>query len=79
MIINETLARSIWPGEDPLGRFQVPTDGRNVERGVIGVVRGTRYLAPEQEPGPEMFLQIRQGSDHLAATDRAARRIISSQ
>ena len=45
----------------------VPTDGRKLERIVIGVVRGTRYLAPEQEPGPEMFLPIRQGSDHAAA------------
>jgi predicted permease len=66
IIINETLARSIWPGEDALGRVLVPSDGRNVEREVVGIVRGTRYLAPEQEPGPEMFLPLRQHGDYDA-------------
>lgn len=63
ILINEELARSLWPGQDPIGRT---LDVWPLEREVIGVVRGTRYLAPEQQPGPELFLPIRQVGDHSA-------------
>lgn len=61
VLVNEQLARTMWPGQDPLGRR---LDVWPSEREVIGVVRGMRYLTPEQEPGPELFLPIRQVADH---------------
>lgn len=62
-LINETLAARIWPDEDPLGRT-LESSGREYE--VVGVVRGTRQRSAEQEPGPELFLSIRQLGDHAA-------------
>jgi predicted lysophospholipase L1 biosynthesis ABC-type transport system permease subunit len=57
VMVNEALALRIWPGMDALGQvLQVDSDPRTV----VGVVRGTRYLTPEQEPGPEVFVPIRQ-------------------
>ena len=43
-IVNETLARSIWPGEDPLGKRLKPGDGSDSSPWftVIGVVKDLR-------------------------------------
>ncbi len=62
IVINETLARVLWPGEDPLGKIMT-IDG---EREVIGVVRDVRHLALEQESGSEMYLPIRQTNDYAS-------------
>jgi putative ABC transport system permease protein len=56
IIINETLARDLWPGEDPLGKTMI-ADG---ERQVVGVVRDVRHLALERESGGEMYIPFRQ-------------------
>ncbi|HEY8458798.1 MAG TPA: ABC transporter permease, partial [Blastocatellia bacterium] len=64
IIINETLARVLWPGEDPLGKIML-VDG---ERQVIGVVRDVRHLALEKEAGREMYLPIRQTNDYSSVT-----------
>src|SRR5262249_20737698 len=64
IIINETLARALWPGDDPLGKVMF-ADG---ERQVVGVVRDVRHLALEQESGGEMYLPIRQTNDYSSVT-----------
>jgi predicted permease len=64
IIINESLARSLWPGEDPLGKMMY-ADG---ERQVVGVVQDVRHLALEQESGGEMYLPIRQTNDYSSVT-----------
>jgi predicted permease len=62
IILNESLARALWPGgEDPLGRI-VRTS--NVDRRVVGVVGGVRYFALEQDPGSEMYIPLRQTGDY---------------
>lgn len=63
IIINETLARRIWPGEDPLGKI-IRAD--RPERRVVGVVRDVRHLALEKESGFEMYLPIRQTNDYAS-------------
>ena len=62
-LVSEGLAARMWPGAEPLGRM-IRGSGR--EYTVVGVVRDTRQLSVEQEPGPEMFFSIRQLSDHDA-------------
>jgi|TARA_B100000315_G_scaffold236064_1_gene251479 predicted permease len=61
IIVNEPLARRLWPEADPVGR-RVEIMGR--ERRVVGVVREVRYFALEQASGPEMYLPIRQIPDY---------------
>jgi predicted permease len=52
VIINETVARSLWPGQDPIGRLaQVPADVR-----VIGVVADVHESSVEGDPGWQMYL-----------------------
>jgi predicted permease len=65
IVINETMARTLWPGEDPIGKYVL--GGCAKERRVIGVVGDVRHLALEQTSGNEMYLPMRQCSDQSSA------------
>lgn len=62
IIINQTLARRLWPEGGAIGR-KLRADG---ERRVIGVVRDVRHLALEQDSGSEMYIPMRQSTDYGA-------------
>jgi len=57
VIINETVARRLWPGEDPVGRIAtvIGKDAR-----VIGVVADVRESSVEGIPGWQMYLPATQ-------------------
>ena len=57
IIVNESLARSAWKGQDPVGRTLVlDYQGGPTERQVVGVVRDARYRGPRSDPAPEIFI-----------------------
>ena len=62
MLINETLARALWPGENPIGKVMV--GGCAKERVVVGVVGDVRHMALEKDSGNEMYIPMRQCPDH---------------
>ncbi len=58
MVINETMARTHFPGIDPIGQFLgVPMAGR-IE--IVGVVGDVRHRGLGSEPRPEMFVSYQQ-------------------
>jgi len=59
ILVNETMARRLWPGQNALGQI-VRADK---ERRVVGVVGDVRHLALEQGAGLEMYIPIRQIDD----------------
>jgi predicted permease len=61
MIINEAAARTVWPGQDPIG--QIALVGGNREWRIIGVVQNVRHSSLEEEAGNEMYMNIRQQQD----------------
>ena len=61
VIINEALARALWPDEDPLGRV-LRASGRDYR--VVGVVNDVRYFALERDTGQEMYMLLRQTGDY---------------
>lgn len=63
ILINEEMAKKMWPGQDPVGQM-MRTD--RPERRVIGIVRNVRHLALEKESGYEMYLPIRQTNDYAS-------------
>ena len=82
-VINETMARRFWPGEDPIGRrftvlFSPPIT-------VVGIVKDARDQALAEPPAPQFFLSDAQepqskmallarvtgGGDGFAAAARA--------
>jgi predicted permease len=61
IMINDTMARTMWPGQDAVG--QIILNACGPERRVIGVVGDVRHLALEQSSGNEMYLPARQCGD----------------
>ena len=58
-IINETMARKLWPGQDAIGRrFRVGRNGNWVE--VIGVAADGKYVMLGEEPRGYFYLPISQ-------------------
>ena len=53
-IINETMARRLWPGAEAVGR--VMRTAGDVDLQVIGVVGDVRHAALEEQAGEEMYL-----------------------
>ncbi len=68
MMVNETMARNLFPGDTAVGKI-IRACG---DRRVVGVVGDVRHLALEQASGNEMYLPIRQCSD-FAGVDLVVR------
>jgi len=70
VIVNEALARRLWPEKDPVGQpmdfenshhfFYVGDKETLARRQVVGVVRNIRYGGPDQEPPLEAFIPFAQ-------------------
>jgi predicted permease len=60
VIVNETLARRVWPGQDPIGRSLVfPGERRRVLE-VIGVARDAKYQTLGEEVPPFVYVPLAQ-------------------
>src|SRR5215207_6705897 len=56
-LINESLARRVFPGEDPLGKqIVLAADDTPRPREIVGVVSDTRYVTPNLEPYSEIYV-----------------------
>jgi predicted permease len=62
MVVNETMAHNLWPGENPIGKIML--GGCAKERIVVGVVADVRHMSLEKAAGNEMYLPMRQCPDH---------------
>ncbi len=63
-IVNEVMARLLWPGQDPIGkRFKGGSDG--IAREVVGVTRTGKYRQMFEDPGPYFFEPIAQRYEAL--------------
>lgn len=61
VVINETMARTFWPGQSALGRRIQPGTGPNSPwRTVVGVVADMKNAGTDQPTGTELFLPWRQ-------------------
>jgi hypothetical protein len=63
ILINETMARTLWPGQNPIGQMITGACGKT-DREVVGVVGDVRHMALEKGSGSEMYLPMRQCSDY---------------
>lgn len=81
-IINETMARRYWSGEDPLGKRFTLDDNETTPIQIVGVVRDVKHFGLEAEAGPEFFVPHQQapalfwrwvgGSLHLVVQPRTS-------
>jgi predicted permease len=56
-IVNEELARAVWPGEDPIGKRFLAGNATRAGGAVtvVGVVGGVRHMSLDTPPGPELY------------------------
>jgi putative ABC transport system permease protein len=65
-VVNETAARALFPGQDPIGKRFSCCDGTPSTPGwriVVGVVGDIRSRGPAEDARPEFFLPISQAPD----------------
>ena len=62
VMVNETLARTLWPGQDAVGQIVTQDGGRRV----VGVVADVHHGGPERAGGLEMYLPMRQTGDYAS-------------
>ena len=77
-ILNQTLARMLWPGENPLGK-RLSFKGAPVE--VVGLVRDIKGRNLFEPPGPMLYLPLSQNYNsnvilHLRTAAGSAARLI---
>jgi len=60
LLINETFANQLWPGEDPIGKQITIYYVENQPWQVIGVVGDTRHKGLGAEPTAQMFVPLAQ-------------------
>jgi putative ABC transport system permease protein len=71
VIINEALARLLWPNSDPLndrliiGKGMRPEYEKDTARQIVGVVGDVRDIALSQPPRPAMYVPIAQLPDGI--------------
>ena len=53
IVINKSLARKLWPGQDPIGRHGI-TGGTEAE--VVGVIADVHETSAEDDAGTQMYL-----------------------
>ncbi len=62
-IVNETMARRYWLGQDTIGRrFRIDRGflGWSPYHEIVGVVKDTHYNRPVQKPAPHFYLPLSQ-------------------
>jgi predicted permease len=66
LIINETMARMVWPGQSAIGKSVTRVDG-GITATVVGVVSDTRQGQLEEKPTPQAYSPFAQRPDPFAA------------
>jgi putative ABC transport system permease protein len=59
IIVNETTARVLWPGENPVGRHVTIVPNEKFPREIVGVVGETK-VSLDNEPGEQMYVPLAQ-------------------
>jgi putative ABC transport system permease protein len=67
MMVNETLARRYFPGEDPVGKRATVTVAPGFTAEIIGVVGDVKHRSLDLESGPEAYVSYLQAPTSSAS------------
>ena len=65
VLVNQTAARALWPGQPALGKMLRTGSG---PRRVVGIVGDVRHSALEKAAGIEVYIPLRQTDDYASAS-----------
>ena len=66
-VINQSMARTLWPNEDPIGKHVKLTRLANVWTTIVGIVANARTESLETSAVPQIYTSLYQrGAKHLA-------------
>jgi predicted permease len=60
VIVNETLARQLWPGEEPIGKRLISPRFQGRLWQVVGVARDSKYIAVFEQALPHVYFPMKQ-------------------
>ncbi len=60
VIVNQSMAKKLWPGKDPLGQQVAVANGDYPLMTIVGIVQNVKHLSLREEPGPEMYVPFTQ-------------------
>jgi predicted permease len=66
IVVNETMARQLWPDRDPIGQSVMNGDNVPVERGVVIGVVADVPRGMEDRTHAEMYFDVRQQNDWVS-------------
>jgi putative ABC transport system permease protein len=56
VLINDTMARQFWPGDDPVGRTMTyASRGQGDSRTIVGVVADVKHFGMDRDAPPEFY------------------------
>jgi len=59
-IINARMAKTFWPGENPIGKELGLADPQSPAMTIVGVVSDVKHLSLREDTGPEMYVPYTQ-------------------
>jgi putative ABC transport system permease protein len=59
-LINEQMAKTFWPGQNPVGRRFRPTFAGGAWTEIVGVVSDVRHASLDKPPDPEVYVPFAQ-------------------
>ena len=61
-IVNETLARRVWPGQNPIGQTLIQNTGGDEKRTlqIVGVARDSKYRSVAESPDNFIYVPVTQ-------------------
>ena len=89
-VVNEALARTVFPGQDPIGKQLTHFGPDNLTLQIIGVVGNVRHVGLDADPHaeiyqllgqaqwPSMFVAIRSGTSDPTTLTSAAQNVVWS-
>jgi predicted permease len=60
VVINDAMAKTFWPGEDPLGKQVGLGSTRFPLMTIVGIVADVKHLSLRESPAPEMYVPYTQ-------------------
>ena len=80
-VVNRTLARTAWPGENPIGKRILMGGGAtdSVWRTIVGIVGDVRHRGLDADPQPEIYLPHAQFPAGTGTALRSLRVVVRSE